>query len=723
MARTPASDEAQVIALFGDWGCGKSTIKHFTAYFLEKEHSIRPIEFSPWEWSGRDKLMDAFFVQVGTALRRGKWPWQDFAFAQTFRRYAATFGLFAPLVAWGKTWWLPLLMFLSGGASLLTRDLWAANQIGLWLLAAVVGGAGALLVLLQLVTEGLAGYAAKWAELRRDSLEAVRADLRAVLKQQPKPVVIFIDDLDRLEPQEIRQVTALIKATVNLPGLVFLILCQRHTVARALDGIAGGPGTGEQFLDKIVQVSFHVPEPPSGRLAEMLKHGLKDMLNEPKLGNHWEWERWQELYDEHLSGFFRTPRQVARYLASLPFGLHQHLHAESLEINPVDVAALEVLRLMEPAVFERIASRPIVFEANSFFTLPGSNSDEETPEEKTLNWVVAVATEARRDEVRKLLMKLVPQFNRGRSISEATRDDWDRTKRVCHSNHYDRYFQLVLPDGYVTTSEFDHLKEAATKGRNAVYEALCVLEDRGALRHVVSRSHVFLHGLTNGACENVFYALCIIGDRLPELRGYSEDDWFKLSAQGVARNLLMAVGPDLRATWIEGALKSKAGLDFAVGFVQGLNRKMEDGSVDLSVEPAAEANLRKYALDRIHLAAADGGLWRSSWLGWHLGFWAKHEGVATVQKWMKQEVKSSTTAIHLVKSLVAVSTSAENYYPRLHAAQLDQYLPLEALLDLLPLPLPEKPRERDAVILLGKAAKLKSAGTPLGDVKLNDRDP
>ncbi|MDP3070380.1 MAG: P-loop NTPase fold protein [Opitutaceae bacterium] len=86
MALTPAADEAQVIALFGDWGCGKTTLKHFTAHFLREEHGIHPIEFSPWEWSGRDKLIDAFFVQVGTALRRGKWPWQNLSLTLKFRR-------------------------------------------------------------------------------------------------------------------------------------------------------------------------------------------------------------------------------------------------------------------------------------------------------------------------------------------------------------------------------------------------------------------------------------------------------------------------------------------------------------------------------------------------------------------------------------------------------------------------------------------------------------
>ncbi|MDP3069776.1 MAG: hypothetical protein Q8N18_05775 [Opitutaceae bacterium] len=420
-----------------------------------------------------------------------------------------------------------------------------------------------------------------------------------------------------------------------------------------------------------------------------------------------------------MSSFFRTPRQIARYLASLPFSLHQHLHGESLEINPVDVAALEVLRLMEPAVFERMATRSVVFE-ESFLGLPPHGPDDESREEKLLDWVVSVATESRKDAVRNLILGLVPQLNRGRNISDAVRDDWDRTKRVCHGNHYDRYFQLVLPAGYVTTSEIDQLRDAAAKGREAIYKELCAFEGQGRLRNVLSRSHVILHDLADPARENVFYALCVLGDRLPELRGYGEDDDFKWTAGNVAIRLLWDISPELRASWIEKALKSEAGLDFPVTFAQRLNRKTESGTVTLQVAPTAAVQIARSAMERIQQAAKDGSLWQSPWLGWHLNFWAEQQGLAAAQEWLAGEVKSSEKALLLVKNLVSVATSNRGYYPRLSAAKLDSYMSLEALLALLPPPRPESPRERDAVIMLEKAVGLKSAGALPGEVKLND---
>ena len=45
IALTPSTDEATVVALYGEWGCGKTTAKNFTKHFLKKNHGIHAIEF------------------------------------------------------------------------------------------------------------------------------------------------------------------------------------------------------------------------------------------------------------------------------------------------------------------------------------------------------------------------------------------------------------------------------------------------------------------------------------------------------------------------------------------------------------------------------------------------------------------------------------------------------------------------------------------------------
>ena len=55
--------DSLVVSLTGEWGTGKSTIKNFIIYHLKNRANI--LEFNPWQWSGQDKLLEAFLWQLG----------------------------------------------------------------------------------------------------------------------------------------------------------------------------------------------------------------------------------------------------------------------------------------------------------------------------------------------------------------------------------------------------------------------------------------------------------------------------------------------------------------------------------------------------------------------------------------------------------------------------------------------------------------------------------
>src|SRR5580704_6250998 len=58
-----SGNESLVVSLTGEWGSGKSTIKNFVNYYLK--HKAYVLEFNPWQWSGQDKLLEAFLWQLG----------------------------------------------------------------------------------------------------------------------------------------------------------------------------------------------------------------------------------------------------------------------------------------------------------------------------------------------------------------------------------------------------------------------------------------------------------------------------------------------------------------------------------------------------------------------------------------------------------------------------------------------------------------------------------
>lgn len=64
--------DSLVVALYGAWGSGKTSLKNMTLDFLKGGDAIDIIEFSPWEWASQEQIAEAFFDQIGGALgKRG----------------------------------------------------------------------------------------------------------------------------------------------------------------------------------------------------------------------------------------------------------------------------------------------------------------------------------------------------------------------------------------------------------------------------------------------------------------------------------------------------------------------------------------------------------------------------------------------------------------------------------------------------------------------------
>src|SRR4051812_12350205 len=56
-------EESLVMALYGGWGDGKSSVKGMAVDAMKKNPAICPfiVHFNPWEWAGQKQLAQVFF--------------------------------------------------------------------------------------------------------------------------------------------------------------------------------------------------------------------------------------------------------------------------------------------------------------------------------------------------------------------------------------------------------------------------------------------------------------------------------------------------------------------------------------------------------------------------------------------------------------------------------------------------------------------------------------
>ncbi len=73
-----------------------------------------------------------------------------------------------------------------------------------------------------------------------------------------KKIYIFIDDLDRLDAIEILEVFKLVRSTLSISNLVYILIYDKAHIQSVLEKEVT-EGNAKNFLDKIIQTEYHVP--------------------------------------------------------------------------------------------------------------------------------------------------------------------------------------------------------------------------------------------------------------------------------------------------------------------------------------------------------------------------------------------------------------------------------------------------------------------------------
>jgi KAP family P-loop domain len=179
-----------------------------------------------------------------------------------------------------------LVAFVSGflvGATLLIATAAVAlfgldfNPAAIAIAAAGLGVAG----ILKALTDAFSNPATKWvAELFQGSsygerlgyMDEIRRDLGFLVRQLEqraeveRRVLVLIDDLDRCEPEKAVEVLHAVNRMLNYPCFIVCMGMDARVVIAAIEehykGLLGEVGaSGFEYLDKIVQIPFRIPEP------------------------------------------------------------------------------------------------------------------------------------------------------------------------------------------------------------------------------------------------------------------------------------------------------------------------------------------------------------------------------------------------------------------------------------------------------------------------------
>jgi hypothetical protein len=327
--------DSLVVGLEGEWGGGKSwVIEQVKAVLAEQDAIV--INFNPWLINAEQELIGSFLQEMAAQVMEhaglmARAP-------QLARSLAGKIGQYG-----AKLTYLKYLKYLPvvGGAAELVGDV-----------AAEVAG---------FVTEHeeriKAGAAAlsEAGKVPEASLQARRKQVEQALLELKVPLVVVIDDLDRLRAREIQIMIQLVKAVANFKGVAFLLAYDAKYVSQAISH-DGTQASGSAYLEKIVQLACQLPPLVPWVYRDWLRSQVGQVTHVAQLGRELRPFEAQRLTDvtKLVARLLRHPRDVVRWLNRLRFA-HAGLGAA---IDFGDLMLVEALQIVSPESVRALVKQP-----------------------------------------------------------------------------------------------------------------------------------------------------------------------------------------------------------------------------------------------------------------------------------------------------------------------------------------------------------------------------
>lgn len=688
--------DSLVLGLYGDWGSGKTSLKNLVLSSMRKRRrKAQVLEFNPWQLSGTGGISASFFNELRILLGSKNAEPSDAAVkaGERLKKYSKrlSFGgtigrVIGPvLAAFGRP-------EEAAAAVIVAESLKQAAEV--------------------------AQTGSDVSEINEEpemSLVELKHALGDSLKALRRPVLVVIDDIDRLSSAEVREVFQLVKANADFPNLVYLLLFERSIVSKALDGISNDRGS--EFLEKIVQVGYHVPHASREAVQKVLFRGFDQHLALPGVARRWDKERWSQLYLDGLAPYFRNLRHVYRFLSSFDFHVRQFRTGEHFEVNPIDLIGLETLRVFEPAVFERLASTKRILTRDAGVTL--FNKIDQAVIDSTIKDLVACASEARTEQVRQILQDLFPPIsNAYEDGTSAHSNQWLRDARVCHPDLFDRYLALSVKESELAQSELDRLIDSSGDVENFT-NILRQLQKRSLLKAAFDHLEAHKEHLPLKNMPSIIQALSDISDDFPA----SEPDMFEPEMRMTAARLIYfglrkEKNEQTRASILIEAFRLSSGTLLPVFETSLQERRNEAGREghEYLVSESDWTTLRELCLTKIKKIADDGQLVGHSHAAMLLWRWSDW-GLNGARSWIAEQISNIEGTLWLLSVLIGETHSHGSehkirYYMKL--SNIERFAEVDSIRDRLTDAnfSGANERERIAVKEFDRALKRREAGKP-----------
>jgi predicted KAP-like P-loop ATPase len=368
-----------VIAVYGEWGTGKTTAKNALISELKnknvnsKDKQRILFEFDPWQVPPNENMTKQFITDLHIVTdTRDKIEkfFIDKVMAlciQTYKEpilklFSYIFYSFLLIIAY-KYFISNFIIFKGENIPFFKQGCNLIFLIFLFMLPPI----------LLFVFDKILSTKKPWTTLKETREHFVE-------KFKNKEVIVIMDDIDRLPKNEIQNVMRLIKSVADFPNIIYVLFCQKDIVQNAvkeLYHIDLKESYPNNYLEKIIQIQYYMPKLSWQTLREFL---VKDIFSEEIFSNDLGIKvtpalkaRFGNFASAVLVQNIKTIRDIKRYVSTFISNIEifKNITGE-LIVNIEDLLYLTGLEVFLPETLDEIYNNKLnlLSTNNDFYRQP-----------------------------------------------------------------------------------------------------------------------------------------------------------------------------------------------------------------------------------------------------------------------------------------------------------------------------------------------------------------
>ena len=366
------------IGICGPWGSGKTSVINFVKEHLSNNCQIAFIDFNPWLYASQENLANQLLKCIAHHFTPA-WKRSIQNRSSCIRSVSKMVSAVSPDNKISK-----LLRAFS--------DLLSSNPNGI-------------------------------------PLDDFKSKVSEHLRKTNQKIVVVIDDVDRLDPNEIRMLIKLVRSIADFSNIIYLLCYDDEIVEKAL---STNEYKGHDYLQKIINLPVRIPEVNGYLATEELKDHYLNIVSKTELND----------YDVSVFKCISNLSLSLRDVKITTSRFHLLYDVSKNNTCPADLLALTLLDTVEPDVYRWISTnryRLCGFHDLTIRSIMNNKTDD--PSKSYIENGLS-------PEYIDLLSVIFPRFKPGHYIKTESEQEY----RICQYSYINNYF-LLTPSSLIITNE------------------------------------------------------------------------------------------------------------------------------------------------------------------------------------------------------------------------------------------------------------------------------